>query len=63
MSWRAVILEATYQTKQEVLMSIRLQWIAIIVMIGIVMAVADANWPAHMGPQNALADALLSLLP
>ena len=63
MSWPAVILEATDCLREEVLMSIRLQWIAIIVMIGIVMAVADANWPAHMGPQNALADALLSLLP
>jgi len=44
-------------------MSIRLQWLAVIVMAGVVLAVADANWPAHMGPSNALADALLQLLP
>ena len=44
-------------------MSVRLQYIAVIVMFGVVLAVADANWPTHMGPQNALADALVSLLP
>ena len=27
------------------------------------IAVADMNWPAHMGEQNALADALVSILP
>ena len=44
-------------------MSIRLQYIAVIVMFGIVLAVADMNWPSHMGPQNVLGDALLSLIP
>jgi len=44
-------------------MSIRLQYLLVVVMFGVVLAVADANWPTHMGPQNVLADALLSLLP
>ena len=44
-------------------MSNRLQYLLVVIMFGIVLAVADANWPTHMGPQNALADALVSLLP
>jgi len=44
-------------------MSNRLQYLLIVVLFGVVLAVADANWPAHMGPQNAMADALLSLIP
>jgi hypothetical protein len=44
-------------------MSDRIAVILLVVMFGIVLAVADANWPSHMGPQNALADAIVSLLP
>jgi len=28
----------------------------------VVIAVADMNWPSHMGPQNALIEALGSLI-
>ena len=44
-------------------MSIRLQYIAVVVMFGILLAVADMNWPSHMGPQNVLMDHLSQLLP
>ena len=44
-------------------MSDRIAVILLVVMFGVVLAVADANWPSHMGPQNALADAIVSLLP
>jgi hypothetical protein len=44
-------------------MSDRIVVILLVVMFGVVLAVADANWPSHMGPQNALADAIVSLLP
>ena len=44
-------------------MSARLEWLVVIVMVGIVIAVADMNWPSHMGPQNVLVDGLLSLVP
>ncbi len=33
-----------------------------VVMVGILMAVADMNWPSHMGPQNVLVDNLMSLV-
>jgi hypothetical protein len=44
-------------------MSDRIVVILLVVMFGVVLAVADANWPSHMGPQNALADAIVSFLP
>ena len=44
-------------------MSDRIAVILLVIMFGVVLAVADANWPSHMGPQNALADAIVSLLP
>ena len=44
-------------------MSDRLAWVAFVVMFGIVIAVADMNWPSHMGPSNVLVDGLLGLLP
>ena len=28
-----------------------------------VIAVADMNWPSHMGPSNVLIDGLASLIP
>lgn len=33
-----------------------------VVMVGILMAVADMNWPNHMGPQNVLIDNLMSFI-
>ena len=33
-----------------------------VVIVGILMAVADMNWPIHMGPQNVLVDNLMSLV-
>jgi hypothetical protein len=44
-------------------MSNRLSYLLMAVLFVVVIAVADMNWPAHMGPQNALAEGLLSLLP
>ena len=44
-------------------MSDRYTYLLAAVLFVIVIAVADMNWPAHMGPQNALAEGLLSLLP
>jgi hypothetical protein len=44
-------------------MSDRIGYLLLIAMFGVVLAVADANWPSHMGEQNALADALVALLP
>jgi len=44
-------------------MSDRLSYIIVAAAVAIVIAVADANWPSHMGPQNALADALVTILP
>jgi hypothetical protein len=44
-------------------MSDRIVVILLVVMFGVVLAVADANWPSHMGPQNALADVIVSFLP
>ena len=43
-------------------MSDRLAWVAFVVMFGIVIAVADMNWPSHMGEQGALMDTLWGLL-
>ena len=43
-------------------MTDRLAWIAFVIMFGVVIAVADMNWPAHMGEQGALMDALWGLL-
>jgi len=62
MSWRAIVLETAYQTSEQS-MSTRL---SVMLFIGIwvaVVAVADMNWPSHMGPQNVLVDSLLSLVP
>ena len=44
-------------------MSIRFQYLLVVAIFGALIAVADMNWPSHMGPQNALGDALVSLLP
>ncbi len=33
-----------------------------VVIWGAVIAVADANWPSHMGESNALRDTLLTLV-
>jgi len=44
-------------------MSDRYTYLLAAVLFVVVIAVADMNWPAHMGPQNALAEGLLSLLP
>ena len=44
-------------------MSDRIAVILMVALFGVVLAVVDANWPSHMGPQNALADAIVSLLP
>ena len=48
---------------EGVIMSDRIAVILMVALFGVVLAVADANWPSHMGPQNALADAIVSLLP
>ena len=48
---------------EGVIMSDRIAVILMVAIFGVVLAVADANWPSHMGPQNALADAIVSLLP
>ena len=44
-------------------LSVRLQYLLVVIMFGVVIAVADMNWPTHMGPQNALVDALSQLIP
>ena len=44
-------------------MTDRYAYLIFAVVFVVLIAVADMNWPAHMGPQNVLADALLSLLP
>ncbi len=44
-------------------MSDRIALIAFVAIMGVLIAVADMNWPSHMGPQNVLVDGLLSLLP
>ena len=36
--------------------------IAFLVIVVVLMAVADMNWPSHMGPQNVLIDNLMSLV-
>ena len=48
---------------KDIHMTDRLAWIAFVIMFGVVIAVADMNWPAHMGPSNVLVDGLLGLLP
>ena len=48
----------------KVLKQISDKW-AIMIMVAlwaVVIAVADMNWPEHMGPQNALIEALGNLV-
>ena len=47
---------------KDIHMTDRLAWIAFVIMFGVVIAVADMNWPAHMGEQGALMDTIWGLL-
>ena len=40
------------------------KWVIMIMVTlwGVVIAVADMNWPQHMGPQNALIEAIGNLI-
>jgi hypothetical protein len=42
-------------------MTDRMAYVLAVVMFGVVIAVADMNWPSHMGPSNVLADHLLGM--
>lgn len=42
-------------------MSNRLSYLLMAVLFVVVIAVADMNWPTHMGPQNVLVDTLFGL--
>jgi hypothetical protein len=42
-------------------MTNRMVYVLAVVLFGIVIAVADMNWPSHMGPQNVLVDALVGM--
>ena len=43
-------------------LSDRMVWILCGVIWGVVIAVADANWPSHMGESWALRDALIDMV-
>ena len=43
-------------------MTNRLSYLLMAVLFVVVIAVADMNWPSHMGPQNVLMDRLASLI-
>ena len=61
--WNSYWLTILHLHIKEHIMTDRYAYLIFAVVFVVVIAVADANWPTHMGPQNALADALLSLLP
>ena len=43
-------------------MTDRWVYVLAVVLFAVVIAVADMNWPSHMGPQNVLMDRLASLI-
>ena len=43
-------------------MTNRWAYVLFAAMFVVVIAVADMNWPAHMGPQDVLVDHLLSIV-
>ena len=42
-------------------MTNRLSYLLMAVLFVVVIAVADMNWPTHMGPQSVLVDTLFGL--
>ena len=61
---RIVVIVNTLNRYYKMLRMISARWYVLLmaVMWIVVIAVADMNWPSHMGPQNVLVDAIFGKL-